>query len=89
MLCGRGFPLLAVARANVDNKLTAHILWEKVYWWTNRTVVAVGLVCLLLFYVIAMVFQLYHGGDMRRRKLEPTLLLTEWIFNLPHHIGMV
>ena len=26
---------------------------------------------------------------MRRRKPEPTLLPTQWIFNLPHHIGMV
>ena len=47
---------------------------------------------LLLFYTIATVFQLYHSGDMmyemRRRKPEPTLLVTQWIFNLPHHIGM-
>ena len=45
-----------------------------------------------LFYTIATVFQLYHGGDMmyemRRRKSEPTLLPTQVIFNLPHHIGM-
>ena len=38
-----------------------------------------------LFYAIATVFQLYHGGDimyeMRRRKPEPTLLST--------HIDMV
>ena len=38
-------------------------------------------------------FQLDHGGDMmyemRRRKLEPTLFLTQGIDNLPHHIGMV
>ena len=38
-------------------------------------------------------FQLYHGGDMMyetgRRKPEPTLLLTEGIFNVPHHIDMV
>ena len=27
--------------------------------------------------------------EMRRRKPEPTLLLTQGIFNLPHHIGMV
>ena len=26
---------------------------------------------------------------MRRRKPEPTLLPTQRIFNLPHHIGMV
>ena len=33
--------------------------------------------CLLLFYAIAPVFQLYHGGDMmyeiREKKPEPTL----------------
>ena len=50
-------------------------------------------VCLLLFYAIAKVFQLYHGGDMmpemRRRKPEPTLLLTQGIFNPPRHTGMV
>ena len=49
-------------------------------------------VCLLLFYAIATIVQLYHGGDMmyemRRRKPESTLLQTQWIFNLPHHIGM-
>ena len=43
-----------------------------------------------LFYTIAIVFQLYHGGDkmyeMRRRKPEPTLLQ---IFNLPHDTGVV
>ena len=48
----------------------------------------------LLFYVITTVFQLYiyHGGDIIyeiRRKLKPTPLLTQGIFNLPHHIGMV
>ena len=41
----------------------------------------------------ATVFQLYHGGDMmyemKRRKPEPTLLPTQGIFNLSHHIGMV
>ena len=48
--------------------------------------------CWLLFYAIATVFQLYHGGDMmhemRRRKHEPTRLPTQQIFNLPQHIGM-
>ena len=47
-----------------------------------------------LFYTIATAFQLYHGGDMmydmRRKKPEPTLLPTHWIFSLPRHdIGMV
>ena len=50
-------------------------------------------VCLLLFYGIATVFQLYHGGDMkyetRRRKPEPTDLLTQGIFSLPHLISMI
>ena len=48
---------------------------------------------LLLFYGIATVFRLYLGGDimyeMRKRKPEPTLLLTQGISNLPHFIGMV
>ena len=42
------------------------------------------LLCLLLlFYTLATVFQLYHGGammyEMRRRKPEPTLLLNQRI----------
>ena len=27
--------------------------------------------------------------DLRRRKPEPTLLLTQWIFNDPYHTGIV
>ena len=50
-------------------------------------------VCLLLFYTIAIVFQLHHGGDMmyemRRRKSKHYLLSIQGIFNLPQHIGMV
>ena len=50
-------------------------------------------VWLLLFYAMATLFQLHHGGDMayemRSRKLKPTLLLTQGIFNFPYHIGMV
>ena len=46
----------------------------------------------LLFYTIAAVFQLYHGDDMmyemRRKKPELTLLQTQGIFKLTHHIGM-
>ena len=58
-------------------------------WWC-----VAGFVCLSLFYVIATVFHLYHGGDMmdemRRRKHKPTLLLTQGMFSFPpHHIGMV
>ena len=43
---------------------------------------------LLLFYAMATIFQLYLGSDMMyvmRRKFEPTLVLTQGIFNLPHH----
>ena len=44
-------------------------------------------------FFVRLSFQLYLGEDviyqMRRRNLEPTRLLTEGIFNLPHHIGMV
>ena len=50
-------------------------------------------VCLLLLSAITTLFQLYHDSNMmyeiRRRKPEPTILLTQWIFNLPHHIGIV
>ena len=46
-----------------------------------------------MFYAIAILFLLYHGSDMtyemRRRKPEPTLLPTQLIFYLLHHIGMV
>ena len=47
----------------------------------------------VVVYTITTVFQLYHGGNMiyetRRRKPEPTLLPTQWIFNLRHHLSMV
>ena len=46
---------------------------------------------LVLFYARAIVFQLDLGGDMyemRRKKIEPTVLPTQGIFYLPHHIGM-
>ena len=52
----------------------------------------VCLFVLLLVYAIATVLQLYLGADMMyemRRKPKPTLLQTQGIFNLPHHIGMV
>ena len=44
----------------------------------------------LLFYAIAIVFQLYHSGDMmyEMRGHKPTLP-TQGIFNLQHHISMV
>ena len=48
-------------------------------------------ICLWLFYAIATEFQ-YSGDmmyEMRRRKPKPTLLPTQWIFNLPCHTGMV
>ena len=45
----------------------------------------------LLFYAIATVFRLYHGGAMmyEMRKTEPTLLPTQGFFNLQHHLAMV
>ena len=49
-----------------------------------------GTILVCLFYAIAIVFQLYHGGDMmyymRRRRPEPSFLPTQC---LPRHIGMV
>ena len=60
---------------------------------THSYIIASVLFVCLLFYAIATILQLYHGSDMiykmRRRKPEPTLLPTQGIFNLPHHIGMV
>ena len=47
---------------------------------------------LLLFYAIATVFLVHQGGNMMyemKSKPEPTLLLTQEIFNLLHHVGMV
>ena len=48
---------------------------------------------LLLFYSIATVFNLYHGGDlmheMRRRKSELPLLPTQRLFNDRHHISII
>ena len=53
----------------------------------------IGLFVLLLFYAISTIFQLYLVSDMmyemRRRKPKPTLLPTQEIFNLHHHIGMI
>ena len=60
---------------------------------SNLFIIFIDLFCCLFFYIIATVFQLYYGGDMmyamRRRMPESTLLPTQGIFNLPHHIGMV
>ena len=56
-------------------------------------VVTMTMAILSVYYAVATVFQVYHGSDMmyemKRRRPEPTLLLTEGIFNLPHHVGMV
>ena len=42
----------------------------------------------MLFYAIATVLQLYHGGDMMH-EMRRRILPTQGICNLPHHIGMV
>ena len=63
------------------------------FWERNLHFPERGKFCLLLFYVRATVFQLYHGGDimceLRRRKPEPTHLPTQGISNVPHQIDMV
>ena len=50
----------------------------------------IGKIQILLFYAIAIVFQLYLDGDlmheMRRRKPEPTLTQTQGIFKLLQHM---
>ena len=71
--------------------------------WTDRLVTAHThgdfivllhreFVC-LLFYTIVTVFKLYLCDDMmdemRRRKPVSTLLPTQGILNLPHHIGLI
>ena len=45
------------------------------------------------FHLVTL-FQLYHDIDMidnemRRKKPKPTLLLTQRIFDLPHHIVII
>ena len=58
--------------------------------WRRRGICVGGICC--LFDAIARIFQLSHGGDMMyemRRKPKPTLLLTQGIYNLAHHINMV
>ena len=59
-------------------------LWSGVSYFPSFCLVAS---CLLLFYAIATVVQLYHGGDMiydmRRRKPKPTLLPIQRILNPP------
>ena len=51
----------------------------------------VKFVYFFVVYALATLFQLYHDGmyEMRRKKVEPTLLQTQASFNLPQHIGMV
>ena len=48
---------------------------------------------LLLLYTVATTWQLYIGGDMmyemRRRKPEHKILLTQGIFNQSHNIVIV
>ena len=52
-------------------------------------IIPIVIVCLLLLYGTATLFQLCHGSsmmyEMRRRKPETTFLPTQGIFNLPHH----
>ena len=62
-------------------------------WFYSTRDRANYIACLLLFYTIAMVFQLYQGTDMihetKRKKPENILLATQGIFNLPYNIDMV
>ena len=76
----------------METKNAVDSFWEwPTYIWCAEHMM--WIVCLFLLYGIATVFQLYHGSnmsyEMRRRKPEPTLLTTQGIFNLPHHIGVV
>ena len=66
---------------------------EQLYAYSFKILSALPVDCLLLFYAIVIVFQLYHGSEnmyqVRKRKPEPTLWQTQGIFNLLHHIGTV
>ena len=63
------------------------VVWRGV----KNQFMVVGQARVCLFNAIATVFQLYHDGvlmyEMRRRKPESTLLLTQELFNPRHHIG--
>ena len=80
--CG---PLIGTKIAQIAN--SSNLLLRNITIWLDHLFVLL----LVLFYAIVTVFQLYHAGDMMydmtRRKPEPTLLLTQRIFNLPHHVG--
>ena len=79
-------------RGMLWNNCSDYKLYSGCVVWGDATKRS-GVVYVLLFYAIATVFQLHHGGDMmyemRRRKPVPTVLLTQGIFNLPHHMDMV
>ena len=57
--------------------------------WVKVMCETILIVCLLLFYAIATVFQLDMMYEMRRRKPEHTLLPNQGIFKLPYLIVMV
>ena len=77
-------------------KLKLWLYMSKPYGFQHRVLCTMSSEVLCLFVFVlhhSTVFQLYHGCDMmyemRKRKPEPKPLLTQEIFNLPHHIGMV
>ena len=67
--------------------------WKVGFLWYKIVLLSASFlfVCLLLFYIRATLFQLYHGSDMlyEMKKTEPTLLPTKGIFNFLYHIDMV
>ena len=73
--------------------LNAGVAGERSQEWSGSTAVLVE-TCLFVVVLCHRNSILVHGSDMmyemrRRGKPEPTLLSTQGIFNLPHHIGMI
>ena len=73
-----------------------HVLWNVTCEWflpTTCILMAVFVCYCFIWWQQTTVFQLYHGSnmmnEMRTRKSKPTLLPTQWIFNLAHHTGIV
>ena len=63
-------------------------------WFRNDRIVGClfHCFCLLLFYSIATLFQLYLDGDLMnelRRKPAPTCLAPAGLFKSAHNVGMV
>ena len=70
-----------------------HHYFSLVVWrGVKQCFMSVGQARFVCFTPQQHIFQLYYGGDKMhemKRKQEPTLVLTQGIFKLPHHKGTV